>query len=123
MEDGSRPAPGSGEQAGELERLIAAEARLDARVQQAAAEARSLVASARARLEEAEQRSQEEFKQAIAELEGEMEQEGARQLRAIAEELDRDLVFLQAVTTERITELAAHALDRLLRPRTPDRRP
>ena len=101
MEDGSRPAPG----------LTLGSNRLQPR-------ARSLVASARARLDEAERRSQEEFKQAIAELEGEMEQEGARQLRAIAEDLDRDLVFLQAVTTERITELAAHALDRLLQPRT-----
>jgi hypothetical protein len=50
-------------------------------------------------------------------------QERAQQLRALAEDLDRDLVFLQAVTADRISELAAHALDRLLQPPTPDQRP
>lgn len=110
-----RPVAGPEAQVGELDRLIAAEARIAARIEQAAAEARALVASARAGAEEAERRSREELEQATASLEREMEAERIRQLRSVAEDLDRHLAFLQAVNEDRITQLAAHALGRLLR--------
>ena len=110
-----RPRAGAEAQVGELDRLIAAEARIAARIEQAAAEARALVASARARGEEAERRSREELEEATARLEREMEDDRIRQLASVAEDLDRHLAFLQAVNEDRITELAAHALGRLLR--------
>ena len=125
MLDGNqyRPVAGPEAQVGELERLIAAEARIAARIEQAAAEARALVASARARGEEAERRSREELEEATARLEREMEQDRIRQLRSVAEDLDRHLAFLQAVNEDRITQLAAHALGRLLEATNADPRP
>jgi DNA anti-recombination protein RmuC len=117
-----RPVAGPEAQVGELERLIAAEARIGARIEQAATEALALVASARRRAEEAERRSREELEEATARLEREVEQDRIRQLRSVAEDLDRHLAFLQAVTEDRITELAAHALGRLLQPTNADRR-
>ena len=118
MGDGNqhRPKAGPEAQAGELERLIAAEARIGARIEQAAAEARALVHSARGRAEEAERRSREELEDATARVEREMEEARIRQVRSVAEDLDRQLAFLQAVNEERITELARHALARLLQP-------
>jgi DNA anti-recombination protein RmuC len=118
-----RPVAGPEAQVGELDRLIAAEARIAARIEQAAAEARALVASARAGAEEAERRSREELEQATANLEQEMEQDRIRQLRSVAEDLDRHLAFLQTVNEDRITQLAAHALGRLLQPTNGDPRP
>jgi hypothetical protein len=114
MAEGNQPRPEA--QAGELERLIAAEARIGARIAQAAAEARALVASGRGRAEEAERRSSAELAQAAASLEREVEENRIRQLRSVAEDLDRQLAFLQAVNEDRVTELAIHALGRLLRP-------
>lgn len=121
MAEGNQPRPEA--QAGELERLIAAEARIGARIAQAAAEARALVASARGRAEEAERRSSAELAQAAASLEREVEEDRIRQLRSVAEDLDRQLGFLEAVNEDRITELATHALGRLLRPTNGDPRP
>ncbi len=122
MKNGNRPVAGPDGQVGELDRLIAAEARIAGRMEQAAAEARALVASARARAEEAERRSREELEEATARLEREMEQDRIRQLRSVAEDLARHLAFLQAVNEDRITELAAHALGRLLQPTNADPR-
>ena len=56
-------------------------------------------------------------------LEREVEEDRIRQLRSVAEDLDRQLGFLEAVNEDRITELATHALGRLLRPTNGDPRP
>lgn len=109
--------------AGELERLIAAEARIAARIEEAAAEARALVDWARGRAAEAERRSHEDLAEATARVEREMEQDRVRQVRTVADDLDRQLAFLQGISEERITELAAHALDRLLHITRADPRP
>lgn len=102
--------------AGKLERLIEVEARIAARIEQAAADTRALIASARSRAEEAERRSREELEAATAGVEREMELARTRLLRSVAEDLDRQLASLQAVTDERVTELGAFALARLLQP-------
>lgn len=125
MRDGNQHRPVAGPEArvGELERLIAAEARIAARIEQAGAEARALVALARTRAEEAERGSRDELDEATARLEREMEQDRIRQLGSVAGDLERQLAFLQAITEERITELADHALGRLLQAANPGPRP
>jgi hypothetical protein len=114
--DDRRSPDGRGRELGELERLITAEARITDRLEQAAAEARHILDSARDRAEAARSRSGEEQEEAMGRLEQEMHDDRTRQLRAIAEDLDRSLGSLQAVTEERLTELAKHALSRLLHP-------
>ena len=98
----------------DLERLIAAEALIAARTAEAAGEARALVAAAQARAEQAERRLEDELGEAIAELEREVVLDRERQLGGVANDLDRELRALQAVSEERITELARKMLDLLL---------
>jgi phenylalanyl-tRNA synthetase alpha subunit len=106
---------------GELERLVAAEARISTRLAQAGADAQALIAAARARVEQAEHRWREELEEATSSLQREMEQDRTHQLRCVTEELQVQLAALQAITEERITELALHAVNRLLQP-SPARR-
>lgn len=98
----------------DLERLIAAEALIAERTAEAAGEARALVAAAQARAEQAERRLGDELGEAIAELEREVVLDRERQLGAVANDLDQELRALQAVSEERITELARKMLDLLL---------
>jgi hypothetical protein len=62
------------------------------------------------------------LEEAGTQLEREVEQARDRQLQSVAGDLDHQLAFLQAVNEDRITELAAHALGRLLQPTNADPR-
>ena len=105
-----------GDSPGDLERLIAAEAQIASRTAKAVSEARALIALAQVRVEEFEGRARGELEETRAALEQEMVQDREGQLQAIAGDLQRRLGSLEAISEERITELARKLLDLLLQP-------
>ena len=114
------PALGSADQRGrDLDQVIAVEARLAARLEQATVAARALLESARARIEECERHAGKELDEAIARLMQEVERERQRNLQDLSDELGRELRFLDAVSEDRITQLARSGLRSLLRPPEP----
>jgi hypothetical protein len=115
MRNGHQPA-GSAGPPGDLEQLIACEARMATRRAEAAEEARALLSQARTRVQEAEQRAGAALEEAIAALERELELDRGRQLKAIAQDLEQQLRVLQNLSEDRINELARTMLALLIQP-------
>ena len=109
--DGEAPHPAP---AGDLGRLIETEQRLEARLAEAAEEARRLVEAARAAAFGAEEAMERELQEAAQRLEAEIEADRRRQAEAIAAEARRQASAFEHVTPRRVAELARYVVDRVV---------
>jgi len=111
----ARRAPGARPpSAGDLERLLEAEQRLEAVVHQARDEAAALVRAARERVAEQERETEEAGAAALSDLEHRIGQETERAVAEIRARGAREAARFGQVSAERVAALADHLVARLL---------
>ena len=98
----------------DLDRLVATEQRLEASVADARAEAERIVEEAHTAARGGEQAFERECQEALAQIQSDIETTRDRAIAAIAADARRRAQAFDEVTEDRVAELAAYVVDRVI---------